>query len=174
MWGSDAGAPQSPCCLALLSHLHQMDLTHSLFFFPLRRWINVRRAGRRRRACLGLFSLGLLFWVVFICQCSPRLSFPRSGTKDVSDRVGRGRLHVHAMKIYFWNKWTAVHPELEKWVMCRLSALTLRLRPFSKLFNQSSSLQLFSSPQGFRYQLTIALNLMSPMCSNLSWNLHHY
>lgn len=140
MWGGDAGALQSPCCLTLLSHLHRVDLTLSLFFFPLGRWINVRRAGRG--ACLGLFSLGLLCWVVFICQCSPRLSFPPSGTKNVSYRVGREWSQVPVMKIYFWNEWTAVHPELEKWVMCRLSGLKLRLWPSSRLFENISNPQM--------------------------------
>lgn len=67
------------------SHLHQLDLTLSLFFFPLGRWIYLRGAGRR--ACHGLLSLGLWSWVVFICHCSPSLSFWQSRIKNVSDKV---------------------------------------------------------------------------------------
>lgn len=79
------------------SHLQQLDL--SLLFFPLVRWTNVRLAGRRAR--LGLFSLDHWFWVVFICQCSPRLSSPPSKTKTVSDRVGWNWFQLLRTEVYF-------------------------------------------------------------------------
>lgn len=79
------------------SHLQQLD--HSLLFFPLVRWTNVRVAGGR--AFLGLFSLDRWFWVVFICQRSPRLSSPPSRTEAVSDRVGWNWFQLLRTEVYF-------------------------------------------------------------------------
>lgn len=64
-------------------------------------WGEQTLEGPGGRAFLGLFSLDRWFWVVFICQRSPRLSSPPSRTKAVSDRVGWNWFQLLRTEVYF-------------------------------------------------------------------------